>query len=616
MKRPVPFHHLLFALAPILFLYSHNAATLPIARSELLLPLAVSFAGALALWLLLWVVMRSSRRAALVVSLFLVLFYIYGRALGAIGSKTAPWLLPMAAAGILLLGFLFFGRPRREFGGLTVFLNLVSLALVAINLVTGVPAFLRGETSKKSLSRTARADTTNQPDVYYVILDAHARSDVLKDVYNHDNSSFVHWLTENGFNVAAAGRSNYSQTYLSLASSLNMTYLDSVAARVGPESDNRSALVHMIADNRVMKELRRRGYTIASFASGYTGTDFKNADVHFAPRWALSEFQNVLISTTPLPLILDRLLHHSQYDIHRTEVLYALGHLPDATRLPHPVFVFAHIVSPHPPFVFGAHGEKINPKGLFTMTEGGEFGSIDKENVRRDYVAGYRDQVTFLDGKVKEMVRRILDASPQPPVIILQGDHGPGSMLNWDDPEPDQLTERMAILNAVLLPGDTNRLSYDSITPVNTFRLVFDRLFKDTLSLLPDRSWFSTITRPYRFFDVDAPQTYTATHNTGGTKLSIVAFVTAEPTEPKNPALYARRLVSLKYPGEPRSVANIYIRHVRAEPEGIAVSGAVESYRESVRAGKLPDLGVEFDSFQGKGPDGRPVTALFFPADR
>lgn len=126
----------------------------------------MSFAGALALWLLPWVVMRSSRRAALVVSLFLVLFYIYGRALGAIGSKTAPWLLPMVAAGILLLGFLFFGRPRGEFGGLTVFLNLVSMALVVINLVMGVPAFLRGDTSEESLSRTARADTANLPDIY------------------------------------------------------------------------------------------------------------------------------------------------------------------------------------------------------------------------------------------------------------------------------------------------------------------------------------------------------------------------------------------------------------------------------------------------------------------
>jgi hypothetical protein len=65
-----------------------------------------------------------------------------------------------------------------------------------------------------------------------------------------------------------------------------------------------------------------------------------------------------------------------------------------------------------------------------------------------------------------------------------------------------------------------------------------------------------------------------------------------------------------------RSVANICIRHVRAKPEGFAVSGASESYRESARAGELPDLGVECDSFRGKGPDGQPVTALFFTSRR
>jgi hypothetical protein len=609
MKRPVPFHHLLLALAPILFLYSHNAAKLPIAPSELLLPLAVSFAATLALWLLLWAVMRSSRRAALVVSLFLTLFFLYGRALDAIGSKTAPWLLPVVAAGILLLGILLFGRPRREFGGLTVFLNLVSLALVALNLVTGVPAFLRSETSKMSASRAARAGTASLPDIYYVILDAHARSDVLKDVYNCDNSNFIRWLAENGFHVAEAGRSNYSQTYLSLASSLNMTYLDSVAARVGPESDNRSALLHMIADNRVMKGLRQRGYTIVSFASGYTGTDIKNADVHFAPRWALSEFQNVLISTTPLPLILDRLLHRSQYDIHRAEVLYALQHLPDAARLPHPVFVFAHIVSPHPPFVFGPRGEKVNPKGFFTMTEGGEFGSIDKEDVRRDYIAGYRDQVTFLDGKVQEMVRRILQASPQSPVIILQGDHGPGSMLNWDDPEPDQLAERFAIFNAYHIP-DGDSLVYDSITPVNTFRLLFNRLFGAGYQYLPDKSWFSTIARPWRFHDADSPAEYMK--NGARLRLSVVAFRAG--TRPENPGAYCRRLVAMRYPGAPVTIERFYVQGSGEPLED--VGEAYELYRSAVAKNELPDLGTRYESYRGPGPDRFSVTAIFFTSKR
>ena len=63
-----------------------------------------------------------------------------------------------------------------------------------------------------------------------------------------------------------------------------------------------------------------------------------------------------------------------------------------------------------------------------------------------------------------------------------------------------------------------------------------------------------------------------------------MAFILAEPTEPENPGLYARRLVSLKYPGETRTVANIYVRHVRAKPGGIAASAAFESYRQSVQS--------------------------------
>jgi hypothetical protein len=613
MKRPFPFHHLLFALAPILFLYSHNAAKLPIAPAELLLPLVVSFAAALGLWLLLWVVIRSSRRAALVVSLALTLFFLYGRALAAIGSKTTPWLLPAVAMGILLLGILCFGRPRREFGGLTVFLNLVSLALVCINLATGLPAFLRGRFAEVNKHGAAQAETKGQPDIYYIILDGYARQDILNSVYGYDNSEFTGWLGGRGFNVARQSRSNYSQTYLSVASSLNMTYLDSVASRLGPESDNRSALIHMIEDSRVVKELRQRGYTIASFASGYTGTDLKHADVHFAPRWALSEFQNVLISTTALPLILDRLLRKSQFDLHRERVLYAFKHLPDVARLKHPVFVFCHILSPHPPFVFGAKGEKVNPQGYFTMTEGGSFQSVDKEKVRRDYVEKYRAQLEFITGKTKTMVERILAASPQPPVIILQADHGPGSILNWDDPEPTDMAERFAILNAYHIPKTIDGFP-DSLSPVNSFRFLFDQLFATSHGLLSNRCWFSTIAKPWHFYDADSPAEYLKL----GTelRLSVVAFRWyAEPIS--DPAGYCRRLVAMKYPG-----VRVTIDRFSVTPAGndeAPIPGAERAYRQyrnAVERGELPELGMRYESYQGPGPDRVPVTVLFFTSER
>jgi hypothetical protein len=50
---------------------------------------------------------------------------------------------------------------------------------------------------------------------------------------------------------------------------------------------------------------------------------------------------------------------------------------------------------------------------------------------RAAYIQGYREQAQFTSQKVREMVAKILGRSETPPVIILQGDHGPGAYLDW-----------------------------------------------------------------------------------------------------------------------------------------------------------------------------------------
>ena len=610
-RRPAPIHHLLFALAPTLFLFSYNAQKLPIAPSELLLPLIVSFTAALVLWLFLWLLLGSSRRAALVVSLFLALFFLYGRVQDSVGTKTTPVLLPAVAIGILLLGIILLGRPRREFSGLTVFLNLASLVLVFINLVTGIPAFLRRGTTNASASGVPRVENTNLPDIYYIILDSYAREDVLKQAYGYDNSGFTDYLRSRGFLVGSRSRTNYAQTYLSLASSLNMTYLDSLVQKAGSASDDRSQLLGMIARSRVMSFLKQHGFTTASFASGYTGTEFEDADVHCAPRWALSEFQNVLISTTALPAILKLAARRTQWDAQRERILYAFERLPDVAGMRPPVFAICHIVAPHPPFVFGPRGEKLNPSDVFTLDEADAVPVINKQTMRQDFIRSYRDQLEFVTLKTRQMVDRILARSSRPPIIILQGDHGPASFRNWDDLTTDQLVERMAILNAYLVPKDsTGPAWYDSISPVNTFRLIFDRVFGESLPLLPDRSWFSTFRQPFRLYDVDRPEAYESARQQREAPLTVLVFIPTNDPEPPDTARYARKLTGTRYPGESRRLADVYVR--RLQPESLSVPVAYEAYRSAVKSGDLPDLGLEPDSYSGPGPDRRPVVALFF----
>jgi len=105
---------------------------------------------------------------------------------------------------------------------------------------------------------------------------------------------------------------------------------------------------------------------------------------------------------------------------------------------------------------------------------------------------------SFKPGDIKA-VDSILSRSPQPPIIILQGDHGSRAYTDFDHPEASYLKESLAILNAYYLPGGGRELVYPEISPVNTFRLIFKHYFGADLDLLEDRSAWCTWRRPYIF---------------------------------------------------------------------------------------------------------------------
>ncbi|KPL22681.1 MAG: hypothetical protein AMJ75_07635 [Phycisphaerae bacterium SM1_79] len=121
------------------------------------------------------------------------------------------------------------------------------------------------------------------------------------------------------------------------------------------------------------------------------------------------------------------------------------------------------------------------------------------------------DRIVFTNRKLQELIDTLLSSSQPPPIIIVQADEGPypqglevGSKpFNWQTASNAQLREKMGILNAYYLPDVNKDILYESITPVNSFRIVFNLYFGTDLGLLPDESYVFTDTgHIYKFINV------------------------------------------------------------------------------------------------------------------
>jgi phosphoglycerol transferase MdoB-like AlkP superfamily enzyme len=99
-----------------------------------------------------------------------------------------------------------------------------------------------------------------------------------------------------------------------------------------------------------------------------------------------------------------------------------------------------------------------------------------------DYYKGYKGTLAYSDKKMREIVDTLLEKSDDPPIIIIQGDHGP---------EKAGESKYYEILNAYYLPDNGSQSLYPTISPINSFRIVLNQYFGQHFDLLPDQMYSS-----------------------------------------------------------------------------------------------------------------------------
>lgn len=479
----------------------------------------IIFSSAIFIVIISRLVFRDRVNSGLISSGFILLSFLYGHTQSALkNSYNFSWLSSdvfLLSVWVIIFFLLVYWVVRKSNNPLMVskYLNWVGLILVMFpifSLLTyamklgdinaGVQLAyqqIRKENDILLSNIDYLPSAAKRPDVYYIILDAYARQDILDDLYDYDNSDFISALEERNFIVATESTANYLETKLSIASSLNMIYLNTIPDYLFQANGTvedwavRQVASELTRTNLLGTIFRHLNYKVIIFDNGVDGPIMESASYYVRPPdidrgniWETS-FE-LMVMDTPFAKAIAKIqgknsIYQDNLDIHRQRILYNFAHLSDYAEIDGDFLIFAHIVSPHTPYVFDENGNPIISEDPYTLLD------LNPGNPKN--IALYTNQLHYINSLVLLAIDEILTNSDPTPIIIIQADHGSRVYKQLDPGSYIKYKLNVPILNAYHLPVDHDNLIYPSISPVNSFRLILNKYFGFSFDLLEDVSY-------------------------------------------------------------------------------------------------------------------------------
>lgn len=501
LQPPYPWHLLLAPALPLLALFGNNA---PVSSPAVLAaPLITGAVFAMLVWLALLTMARDPHRAAFAGTIIVLAVMSHGT-VRVLADGFGGWLFWVFYPGAVLACVTLVRASRSGAPATPVVNRIFALAALFLAIPTGLAVTVRARGSVTPLELQAPRDA-GRPDVYVLVLDGYAREDVLRAQYG-STPSLAGELRRIGFAVADSATANYAQTSLAMASALNADYLPRLGFPEHRTRRSRHGLADLIRDSRFFSAFKDAGYYVRAYGSEYAMLRPSPADERPAPFGVLNEFTYAALEDSVFPAAA-RVMGFDRGGLsamlHRRHLNWTLDHLAavpprDDGR---PALVFAHLLAPHPPFVYDGAGAPRRTRMPTLMHDGTHWDEIAGGSGER-YASGYADMVRFLNRRVAEMVTRVLERRRRPAIFLIHSDHGPGDRLNWDDPARTDMRERMGILLAMRFPdGETAPLAGPA-TPINAYRAVLNRALGAALPPVENRAFFSTWKRPFAYIEV------------------------------------------------------------------------------------------------------------------
>ena len=447
-------------------------------------------AAPLCVFLLSYLLLKNYQRASIFSFALLFIFYFFCDLKDWLNTTTSGsfvsryiFLIPLIFFVVVIL-LIVIKKSNGDFGKLFLYIN-TTLALFIVIDTIGI--LLNRSLYKNDLGDHSKSISTHyescsdcvRPDIYYIIFDEYSSSDVLRTEFGYRNT-IDSFLTEKKFRLIPFSKSNYNLTPFSIASCFNLNYLPGLEVHKEFYMKDYLPGLPTVYKSELIPILEKQGYQIVNLSI----FDLQNHKP-ITPAFDLWELNTLYgrhnlfkkidydigwLIRTRLSLNLKSTAYRDRRNKHLKNSLEKLIQTIHEQSETVPKFVYAHFMLPHGPYSFDSSGHEIPaPERMLT----------EAENEK-----AYVQQVAYTNNVIKNIVQEIFNYEKKPFIIILQGDHG----YKFYNPSKNLL--EFGNLNAMYFYNQDYRLINDTMTNVNTFRVVLNTFFRKNFKMLNDTSYF------------------------------------------------------------------------------------------------------------------------------